>query len=503
MRCYLLIVVTVVAATITSASAQNRVPGQKMTLQQLQVLPASDRVVIKFREGSRVRIGDGQIKGISDRQSTNNFNRVMSEAGIPLTSVERMHGESEAELDTKRTTAQRKTGRRLADLNLYYVINLPQGVSAAELADKLNRLPFVEFAEPAPIPAPPPIYIVPEVPPEPPQLPRGMSPNFTSIQNYKNPAPRGIGVMNVAGSDGRGMSFVDVEYSWQLDHEDLQMTTADVVTVGATPVHPPAWTHHGTAVLGVLSGKRNAYGVTGIVPRATAMVAAADTNRLGYNPAAAISAAARRLSPGDVIVIEQQYRVCGSEQYGPLETLQSVFDAVANATAQDIIVVAAAGNGSVNLDKAECRNAFNRNARDSGAIIVGAGSPVDRSKLDFSSYGSRVDVQGWGESVATAGYGDAFNAALQRTYTRRFNGTSSATPVVAGAVLMIQGIRKACGMQPLAPSAMRNLLVRTGTPQGRPALGRIGPLPNAQGAVAAAVPARCLAPRPPEEAVAN
>jgi len=91
---------------------------------------------------------------------------------------------------------------------------------------------------------------------------------------------------------------------------------------------------------------------------------------------------------------------CG-KQCGPAEIQLSVFDAIKRATDAKIIVVEAAGNddawGGIDLDDPTCNAIFDRNVRDSGAIIVGAGSPVDRSRLPFSSYGSRVDVQGWGE----------------------------------------------------------------------------------------------------------
>jgi len=231
-----------------------------------------------------------------------------------------------------------------------------------------------------------------------------------------------------------------------------------------------------------------------IAPGAFAYVAPASSTELGYMPARAIGLATSKLKAGDVIIIEQQSPVCGLEDFGPLEYYQDVFDAVSAATAKGIVVVAAAGNGDVNLDRDTCLGAFDRAKRDSQAIIVGAGSSTDRTKLDFSTYGSRVDVQGWGENVATTGYGDAYNPSndARRFYTRGFNGTSSATPIVAGTVLVIQGVRKACGLPPATPLEMRDLLVRTGAKQGSPRARNIGPLPNLQAALKASVPANCL-----------
>src|SRR5262249_33446305 len=130
-----------------------------------------------------------------------------------------------------------------------------------------------------------------------------------------------------------------------------------------------------------------------------------------YNIANAINVARLQTTPGDVILIEQQAPVCGLTDYGPVEWYQSAYDAIKTSTAAGRIVVEAAGNGSVNLDRASCHNLFKRTVLDSGAIMVGAGAPpaysqTDRARLYFSTYGSRVDLQGWGFSVATTGYGD-------------------------------------------------------------------------------------------------
>ena len=238
------------------------------------------------------------------------------------------------------------------------------------------------------------------------------------MQGYRDAPPGGIGAFDpavVPGGDGALTTVVDVEYSWVLDHEDLGLDASANIDTQATLSDPFNDTNHGTAVLGVLRGGANAYGVSGIVPAATLLVAPANTVEHGYNPARAITLATGVLKPGDAILIEQQTDACGGvcddtqQGCGPIEWHQSVFDAIAAATALGIVVVEPAGNGNVNLDDPSCGGVFDRNVRDSGAIIVGAGDSATHARLAFSSFGSRVDVQGWGNNVATTGYGDLFN----------------------------------------------------------------------------------------------
>src|SRR6185503_17183062 len=108
---------------------------------------------------------------------------------------------------------------------------------------------------------------------------------------------------------------------------------------------------------------------------------------------------------------------------------------------------------------------------DSGAIMVGAGGPPragfsDRARLDFSNYGGRVDVQGWGRKVATLDYGDlqaCDDDARDRHYTGEFSGTSSASPIVAGAAVILEGVARSKGAI-ITPRNLRDLLRRTGTP---------------------------------------
>ena len=87
----------------------------------------------------------------------------------------------------------------------------------------------------------------------------------------------------------------------------------------------------------------------------------------------------------------------------------------------------------------------------------------DRSRLSFSTYGSRVDVQGWGHNVTTTGYGGLFTGGgdPNQYYTATFNGTSSASPIVAGAAAALQGIQLARGAAPLMSRSVSDTSARS------------------------------------------
>ena len=118
---------------------------------------------------------------------------------------------------------------------------------------------------------------------------------------------------------------------------------------------------------------------------------------------------------------------------------------------------------------------------DSGAIIVGAGSAdLGHNKLGFSTFGSRVNVQGWGRSVFTLGYGTFAQVGgsgdINQFYTSSFSGTSSASAMLAGVCAALQSFAVARLGRRLTPAEMREVLTETGHPQGTG--GNIGPFPD-------------------------
>jgi serine protease len=387
-------------------------------------------------------------------------------------------------LDELQARGRSRSGTTLPDLNLWVELTLHSGTDAAAFLEELKRVPSVEIAEPAPLPQPPP----------------HLTPDFTGNQGYLDPAPGGIEARfswTIPGGNGSGVTIYDVEYSWHQTHEDLSKAHGIPLLLNpgesATDPFNDDGTH-GAAVIGEMIADNNTKGVTGISWGAHIGLAPAYTN-LGYNGANAILLAVDNGSAGDVIQIELQTLVCGLDfpNYGPLEWDRAVFEAIQTAVAHGFVVVEAAGNGNVNLDQAACGSVFDRTVQDSGAIIVGAGHPpslgIDRQREEFSDFGSRVDLQGWGSEVATAGYGDLYRNPDAPTnpdfwYTAFFRGTSSAAPIVAGAVANLQGIAIAQSGIPLTPLQIRTLLVQTGSPQLGNIAKHIGPRPDLRQAIA-------------------
>lgn len=332
------------------------------------------------------------------------------------------------------------------------------------------------------------------------------TPSFEARQGYLDAAPGGIDARfgwTKTGGRGDGVRIIDLEWGWNFSHEDLLAASGGLLD-GANA----ADTDHGTAVLGVIGGDVNGFGVTGIAPNANL----SSISFVSNSSAQAIRKAADRLGAGDIILLEIHRpgpAATGSGQFGyiAIEWWPDDFAAILYATSRGIIVVEAAGNGSQNLDAAVYgtrpagfpsgwRNPFNRANAQCGAILVGAGAPppgthgrshgADRSRLDFSNYGAAVDVQGWGREVTTTGrswgVADLHNGGGNAWYTDQFSGTSSASPVVVGACAVMQGWLRASGKPLLTSVGARDHFRACGSIQqdepGRPATQRIGRRPD-------------------------
>jgi hypothetical protein len=288
--------------------------------------------------------------------------------------------------------------------------------------------------------------------------------------------------LNVTGS---GIKIRDIEYGFNKNHEELhQINTFLATGMTINSAASVDFTEHGTATFGTVIGHKGLYGISGLAYGATEMILFPEWQISGYNRVFAVSQAIANSVLGDVIIYEMQTGGQGG-QFVPAEFNTLIWDLTAAASASGIIVVAAAGNGAQNLNSTYYQNYMNLG--NSGAIIVGAGtSNLSHNRIFYSTFGTRVDVQGWGENLFTTGYGDAQNIGNDfNQYYTNFAGTSSATAMVAGCVVVLQSYHFSLTGGYLTGPQMRTILKDTGVPQGNAASGNIGPLPNIQAAMQA------------------
>ncbi len=400
-----------------------------------------------------------------------------------------------SELAADRATAAAQSGEPMPDLSAWRRVTVHGDRSAVDraLADLQARADVISAFE-APRPElpfmPTPTVSASDSCPV-------KTPPYDERQGYLQKAPAGIDApvaWSKPGGRGDAVWFADIEGAWNMKHEDLP---GDRIRAIGKPVAGRDWEMHGTAVLGEIASKDNGLGMFGIAPN----VARIYTSSIaGSSAAAAIDRAQAELRAGDVLLIEL-HSIGPRRRFMPMEFWDDVFDVIQIATARGIVVVEAAGNGAEDLDHEEYRGKLDRKKRDSGAIMVGAGAPAlegwkDRSRLDFSNYGSRVDVQGWGRMVASLDYGDLQGCdATHRKYTNTFAGTSSASPIVAGAALLVESIVKTQRKCTLAPRDIRTVLTETGSPQTDGPHGsakqQIGPRPDLARAIERARKVQC------------
>jgi hypothetical protein len=422
-----------------------------------------------------------------------------------------LFGVSEERLHAEAARVATTGAEEVPDLSVYYRVEAPDE-RLDDLAESLRQMDGIEGAyvkpppEPAHVTEPPAKaarFRLNDMTPaaaEPPVV----TSDFTSRQDYLERAPVGIDANYAAtrpGGRGGDVNIIDIEWGWRFTHEDLVEHQGGIVAgTGSTDLR---FENHGTAVIGEFGGDRNTFGITGICPAATVSAVSLVT----FSTSQAIRIAADRLRPGDIMLLEVHQP--GPRWPGPapppdpgtqfgfiaVEWWPDDFAAIRYAVSKGVIVVEAGGNGGQNLDDPvydtpqagfppSWRNPFNPANPSSGAVVVGAGNPpagthgrnaqprvgepyADRARCYFSNYGARVDAQGWGWEVTSTGYGDLQGGPTNRDlwYTDLFSGTSSASPIVVGALACVQGVLRRRGRTPLSPARAQNLLRSTGSPQ--------------------------------------
>ncbi|SMD41400.1 S8 family peptidase [Bacillus sp. JKS001846] len=435
------------------------------------------QLILKFKNEVNLPYQDGVEKFIKEEKQDPELIKILAE--YPNVTINRLF----SSLNPKEI---KDLGREINDsehissnLLNYYIVENQGDIDVQALLAKFEKSSLIETA-----------YLQEEETPPEERLPNLSvnpydEPRLTR-QGYLEPAPLGINApyaWGINGGDGKGITFVDMEYGWLLSHEDLVNQKIELMSGQNKSEHHD----HGTSVLGIVSAEDNNIGGIGIAPKAKVKVVSQIRDNGNYNTADAILSAVNNMQAGDILLLEAQatYDGYGDKNYFPVEVKPDIFDAIRMGTNKGIIIIEAGANGGNDLDQFRDRNGkqvLNRNSpdyKDSGAIMVGAASArVPHKRSYFSNYGSRVDVYGWGNAVDTT---DAKPSEfITNLYTSSFAGTSSASPIIAGAAASIQGIAKNNKGKVYTPSQLRNILSdpSTGTKSNDPISDKIGVLPD-------------------------
>ncbi|MGW6151488.1 putative mucin/carbohydrate-binding domain-containing protein [Bacillus mycoides] len=438
-----------------------------------------EQLIIKFKNEIDLPYEDGIEKRIKNGNYDNNLKKLFSE-NTELTLNRLFSSVNPIEIEKLSLHSKSFANQSANNLLNYYIVQAPNNIEIELLLKKFETSPLVEdaYIQEKQILTPPEIQL-PDLSVNPYDDPRFKN------QGYLEAAPKGINASHawsIKGGDGKGTTFVDMEYGWLLNHEDLVNKNIKLMSGQNISQHRA----HGTSVLGIVSSEDNQIGNIGIAPKANVKVISQIRDNGIYNTADAILSAVHNLQAGDILLLEAQASYDGyGDKYLPVEVHPDIFDAIRVGTDKGIIIIEAGANGSNDLDNFKDRNGkkiLTRNSpdfKDSGAIMVGAGSStVPHKRLWFSNYGSRLDVYGWGENVDTTSANPSQNTT--NLYTSTFSGTSSASPIIAGAATSIQGIAKEHRGSPYTPAELRNILSNpnTGTKSQDPWNDRIGVLPD-------------------------
>ncbi|MFZ5785296.1 MAG: S8 family serine peptidase, partial [Acidobacteriota bacterium] len=444
-----------------------------------------DMLCLKFSEDTRVRLRDGRFVSLERRDLSALDAFLAAHPGIvPERLFQCME---EKALDEYVAEAERLSGYDNADLNNWYLLRVPQpNREAKALLEELLAIDLVQtcYYEPRAMPAVCGQDVMPA------------TPLWEAFQDYREAAPTGVDIdwawAHSTNGNGNGSYWwVDIEGGWCETHEDFGAFSI----INPPDSTDPDWYNHGTAVVSIIAACDDGKGVTGLTPDCTARA----INVFNHTSTAdAILAAAITLIQGETYLIELHAPGpsqgttcpcnCGQFEYIAMEYWTANFDAIlANATGADqLICVEAAGNGSMDLDWPGYGGAFNPGVRDSQAILVGAGTAgASHDPMCYTNHGQRISAYGWGEGVYAAGYGYLHNyTGCEQDYDNDFGGTSSATPIVAGAAISLANIHYEQEGAHAAPTTIRARLLTNGTPQASEFSHEISMLPNMRGILA-------------------
>ena len=439
----------------------------------------ADRVILKFDEGTRVRLVNGGLQSLDGRE--HDLAAVVDILG-DTTQVNRLFTRPVDDLRVERERLQQNVppdSPLLADLNNYYRLTTSGVEETTRLVNELNPLPLVEVAYAEPIP----VLFADDIPPATPKYEE-------SCQTYLGLAPAGyeyLAIRSVVGARFPDNQMAQLEFDWYTDHEDLSFL--NMTRLGLPPVYTATAVlrRHGTATVGIMAAENNHYGVTGMGSATRNFF----VSSIEFEGANTISLATEVLDVGDVMSSSYGFLLSPPPPpfvdivRSPLDHPQAEFDACTIAAEKGIVYAISAGNSNDDLgDYAKFGARYLPQSPSSGAFIIGATDGSATVRWSNSNYGARIDTNGWGQDVATVSgpselfpFGALPSGDVNQAYTAIFFGTSSAAPSAAGVIAALIGAVKEQNSVTPTLDEIRLLIKTTGTTI-TPASEPIGNRPN-------------------------
>jgi len=180
---------------------------------------------------------------------------------------------------------------------------------------------------------------------------------------------------------------------------------------------------HGTHVAGIIAAhSSNSFGVAGIAPDAQIMDLKV-SDSAGAISTSSIARAIRYATDNGADIVNLSL---GTQPGAPLSSVSVLGDAVAYAEANGVLLVTAAGNSSVSLDRSPV---YPASFGTSNLLTVGASTSAD-GRASFSNTGSDLDLFAPGDLILSTVPGNDVVF---------MSGTSQASPIAAAtAALMIE-----------------------------------------------------------------
>lgn len=474
------------ASTASLTGLVPRTPHPKRTVGwTCPELTGPSVIRFKFVDGTGIRLNQSQqFATINPGGLTSTQQTELDAINLLAESRDRAFDQTDAELLSMKNDAEKYSGEEMPDLTLWFdllvtntFVDPASSDSATCAAMKtrlqwLNSLSIVEVARPM-------YAITLPVFPSPPAS-TDIAPTTTTTLEppHMGPLP-GLDspLLNpwlssdfLPGWRGQGVAMVDIENSLvSFTHEkvnvyELPGGEQSASALGSAHALAAQSAAFGTA----FSGNDEAnprYGTRGFAPNVGRGFSPSSDTCWGFFTCPDIAEAALRAtqqtSIGDVTWLEvspQSSSIVGARwNWAPAETEDDTYDVIRTSAAIGMVIIEPSGNDGLSIDS------IVNDEPNSGALITGANVPVaPLGRANFSNFGSRLLLNAWGSAVFHAhspvfgpdysGFGGPLATLPSGTnvtgqqYWNGFNGTSSASALVAGAVAQYSAVfRQAFG----------------------------------------------------------